>query len=151
MEIDYDNNFILRSDNGLFQLTIMTVFGFPESTCHWGGYDTKSTVEIVSSNYSVKGELYISTGELFTFYEQLKVCYKTLQGKAELSSYEGNLKMNVVFDGLGHAAIKGCYKEYHHEDNELLFELTTDQTYIFHAIKGLENITSMYGNNSGVK
>ena len=151
MERDYEDEFILRSDNGLIHLKINEVFGFPDTTCPWGGYDTKSTIEIISSNYSAKGEVYISTGELYEFYEQLKTCYKTLQGNAELLSYEGNLKMKVSFDGIGHATIKGSYKEHHHEDNELLFELASDQTYIFQAVSGLEDIISVYGNNLGVK
>lgn len=151
MERDYDNEFILRADNGLFYLKIIEVFGFPKTTSPWGGYDTKSAVEIISSNYSAKGGLYISTGELFTFSEQLKECYKNLNGKAALSSYEGNLHMEVLFDDLGHAIVKGSYKEHLLEDNELLFELTADQTYIFQAIAGLNDIVAVYGDNSGVQ
>jgi len=151
MERDYEDEFILRADNGHFYLKIIEVFGYPKTTSPWGGYDTKSAVEIISSNYSVKGVLYISTGELFSFSEQLRICYETLKGKANLSSYEGNLKMDVLFDGLGHAAVKGSYKERLHEDNELIFELASDQTYIFQALAGLGDIVSVYGDNSGVK
>jgi hypothetical protein len=151
MERDYENEFILRAENGQFCLRITEVFGFPDATSHWGGYDTMSVVEIVSSNYSVKGGLYISTGELLTFYEQLRTCYKTLKGTAKLSSSEGNLNMDVFFDGLGHVTVKGSYKERHYEDNELLFELTADQTYIFEAVAGLGDIASVYGNNPGAK
>lgn len=151
MQRDYEDEFILRADNGHFYLKIIEVFGFPKTTSPWGGYDTKSSVEIISSNYSVKGELYISTGELFTFFEQLRICYETLKGKANLSSYEGNLKMDVLFDGLGHATVKGSYKERLHTDNDLIFELTSDQTYIFQAVAGLRDIVSVYGDNSGVK
>jgi hypothetical protein len=151
MERDYEDEFILKADNGHFSLKIVEVLGFPKTTSPWGGYDTKSTVEIISSNYSVRGDLYISTGELFNFAEQLSICYETLQGNATLSSYEGNLKMDVLFDGLGHVIAKGSYKERLHEDNELVFELTSDQTYIFQAVAGLNDIVSVYGDNSGVK
>ena len=120
MERDYEDEFILGADNGHFYLKIIEVFGFPKTTSPWGGYDTKSAVEIICSNYSVKGALYISTGELFTFSEQLRACYETLNGKATLSSCEGNLKMDVLFDGLGHATAKGSYKERLHEDNDLV-------------------------------
>ena len=151
MERDYKNEFILRADNGQFRLKIIEVFGFPDTTSHWGGYDTVSVVEIVSSNYSVKGELYISTGQLLTFYEQLRTCYETLKGTAKLSSSEENLNMDVVFDGLGHVTVKGSYKERHHEDNELLFELAGDQTYIFQGLAGLSDIALVYGTNPGLK
>jgi hypothetical protein len=108
-------------------------------------------VEIVSSNYSVKGELYISTGELLTFGEQLRACNETLKGTAKLSSSESNPNMDVIFDGLGHVTVKGSYRERHHEDNELLFELTGDQTYIFQAVAGLGDIALVYSDNPGVK
>jgi hypothetical protein len=151
MERDYEHEFTLRADNGRFHLRIIEVFGFPETKSHWGGFDTMSGVEIISSSYSVKGELYISTGELLTFYEQLKACYKTLEGTAKLSSSEYNLNMDVIFDGLGHVTVKGSYKARHHEENELLFELTGDQTYIFQALAGLEDIALVYGTSSGAK
>ena len=97
MEKDYDNEFTIQAENGHIYFKIEKVFGFPNNTSGFGGYDTQSNIEIVSSNYSVSGSLYITTGELFEFYKQLQKCYETLNGTATLKSYEGNLVLNIFF------------------------------------------------------
>jgi hypothetical protein len=149
METDYDDEFIIRADNGQVYFKIETVYDFPEKTSSFGGYDTQSRLEITCSNYSVNGNLYITTGEIFEFYKQLKVCYASLKGSAKLTSYEGNLELNILFHGLGHAKVQGFFKEKLHEDNELKFDLSTDQTYLFQAISGLTDIVDKYGDNMG--
>ena len=150
MQLEDHDKFIIRAEGGHFLLQILEVFGFPKETCHWGGYDTKSYVEIVTPNYAGKGELYISTGEVFTFYSELKEAFKTLIGSAKLTSYEGNLNVIVSFDGLGHAEIEGSFQIYLHETSQLHFELHTDQTYLQQSINDLEKIIGKYGDNSGI-
>lgn len=151
MEKDDNNEFIIRADKGSFYLKIEEVFGFPDATCHMGGYDTKSLIEINSSKYSARGFIYISTGQLFNFYTSLENCYKDLIGSASLHCTEGNLEMNVFFDGLGHASVSGRFKEDQSKENELRFEFITDQTYLWQAVSGLSDIVEEYGDNYGKK
>ena len=84
MDRDNIDAFYIRAENGEIYLKIDTVFRFPEDTCHWGGYDTQSRIEIKSANYSVKGQVYISTGNIYNFFRQLEDCHKTLKGTATL-------------------------------------------------------------------
>ena len=149
MERDYDDEFILTAENGQIYFKIENVFDFPEKTSPFGGYDTQSKIEITSSNYSVAGHLYITTGEIYSFYKQLKQSYSSLTGVAQLTSYEGNLELNIVFDGFGHATVQGFFKEKLEEENELKFQLSTDQTFLFQAISGLSDIVDKYGNTLG--
>ncbi len=150
MDRDYEDEFILRGENGHIHLRILDAYGFPNETCHWGGYDTRSQIQIVCSNYQVTGEFYISTGELYHFYKSLKSRYEDLTGEAHLNSYENHLRMTISFDGMGHAAIKGSFRENPSEVTELTFELRTDQTFLGETISGLTDIYQKFGDNTGV-
>lgn len=147
---NYEDEFLLRADNGFIHIKFETVFGFPDKTSHWGGYDTKSIIEIVTGSYSAKGQLYISTGNFYDFFVKLKECYQKLTGEATLESYEKNLKLNIVFDGLGHARIVGTYQEYYHDKNKLEFDLKSDQTYLYQSVAMLEYVYDKYGDNKGI-
>jgi len=147
---DHKDEFLLTVENGYIYFKIENAFDYPDKTCAWGGYDTQSTIEIKASNYFVKGVLYISTGDLYNFYIRLKECYEKLTGESTLESYEKNLTLKVIFDGSGHAKVEGSFKENFSINNELEFELSTDQTYLAPTIAGLEDIYNKYGDNKGV-
>jgi hypothetical protein len=150
MDRDHIDDFFIQADNGQIYFKIDEAFGFPTSTCHWGGYDTQSRIEIVSGNYSVKGQVYISTGNLYDFFRQFEECYKTLKGTATLESYERNLLLKLEFDGLGHARITGAFNEMPHTLNKLFFEMNTDQTFLADTLNSLTRIYEKFGDNKGV-
>jgi hypothetical protein len=146
-----EGNFIIKSEHGHFALRIISVCGFPESTCYWGGYETDSWVEILTFNYTAKGGITISTYDIYKFYIQLIDCFKSLTGHAELISCEGNLNLDLAFDNLGHVVISG---KLHIEDsnkNELSFELFGDQSYLPETINSLKKIIDTYGDQFGKK
>lgn len=151
MDIEIGDEFLLKAENGFVRIALKDIFGYPNETCHWGGYDSKSTIEIVCSNYNVLGELFISTGEVYTFYQSLLKCYESLSGEAYLRSYESNLELKLEFDNLGHVLISGTFQEKHMDMTELKFELTTDQSYLTQTLIELSGIYDKYGDNSGVK
>ena len=149
MDRENIDEFSIHADNGQIYLKIDEAFGFPTSTCHWGGYDTQSTIEIRSGNYSVKGQVYISTGNIYDFFRQFEECYKTLKGKATLESYEKNFLMILDFDGFGHVRITGTFNEMH-DLNKLDFEMKTDQTFLADTLTSLTKIYQKFGDNKGV-
>ncbi len=151
MKLDNEKEFFLRGDNGHVHLKILEVFGFPMKTSHSGGYDTLSSIEIISKGYKANGELYISTGEIYEFGQQLEENNRTLNGVAKLYSTESNLKIEAEFDGIGHVFIKGSYREDYSYDNELGFELVSDQTFMTQAINGIKQIALIYGTKEGLK
>ncbi len=151
MNENYVFDFCIQSESGKIHLKIDKIFGFPEKTCHWGGYDTISTIEIKSSSYSVKGLVCISTGDIYNFFQELKKCYDSLSGTAHLSSYEKNLFVKIDFDGLGHIKITGKFRENYHNQNQLDFQFNTDQTFLSDVIKSLEYIYDKFGDNKGLK
>ena len=149
MDRDNIDDFFIQADNGQIYLKIDQAFGFPTDTCHWGGYDTQSRIEIKSANYSVKGQVYISTGNIYNFFRQFEECYKTLKGTATLESYEKNLLITLDFDGLGHVKITGTFNEMYNL-NKLDFEMKTDQTFLADTLDSLTKIYQKFGDNKGV-
>ena len=142
--------FKIYANDGFVKIHLATVYGYPNETCHWGGYDTQSQLEIKSQGLTVLTNLYISTGELYNFYEQLSKAYDSLTGTANLTSYEGNLNIVITFDNLGHANIEGKYREYIEPSYSVEFEMSTDQSYLKETVEELERIYQKYGNNTGI-
>ncbi|MFF2157180.1 hypothetical protein ACFVVQ_17970 [Paenibacillus chitinolyticus] len=144
------HEFVVRGKEGGFvKIIIEEVYGFPKMTSHFGGYDAKGTVEIKSGNYYVKGELWFTTGEAFQFYSQLLRCWTDLDGVATFTNYETNLNLEVKFNNRGQCIIEGYYKEFAHEDNELKFEIESNQSFFVETLDGLKQIVNHYGELKG--
>jgi len=141
----------IEGKNGYIKVCLERLFEFPNNTGLSGGYDGKWKLEIKSSNYYVNGEIYVSTGEIYKFYCSLKECYNNLNGTAELLTYEDNIQLSVKFDKFGHAVIFGEYVEKVDEDNKLVFEIISDQSYMLKAVNDLEKLVNKYGDLKGIK
>lgn len=141
----------IKGENGYLKIEIQRMFGFPESTSPFGGYDTESVIEIKSSSYYIKGLIWITTGDLYSFYQELKNCQEKLKGQANLISYENNLRSTITYDGFGHAVLKGRFTEKYEEENTLEFELISDQSFLNSTILELETMIEQYGDNTGIK
>jgi hypothetical protein len=140
----------INGENGHLKIQIKKLFGFPESTSPFGGYTTESIIEIKSSNYYIKGLVWITTGDLFNFYKELKNCQINLKGRAVLNSYENNLYSTLFYDDLGHVILKGKFTEKYEEKNTLEFEIKSDQSFLNSTISELETMIDNYGDYTGV-
>lgn len=143
--------FTIRGEADYIQFNYIEIFGFPNETCHWGGYDARVDLEIKSRGFSVKAILYSSTGELYEFFEKLKLANENLSGEIRFTSYEGNLEFTISYDKLGHAAVKGSFCEQNEYNNLLQFDFLTDQTFIDAALTEMSAITAKYGGMQGMK
>ncbi len=141
--------FKLEGENGIITIGIEKTFGFPNETCFKGGYECVAGIEIKVGSYSVKSNFYTSTGELFRFYEKLKICQIELKGIAEFVSYENNLKLTTKYE-LGKIGIWGKYQENLATDNILEFDYNSDQSYLKNSVEQLERIFDQYGGMKGV-
>lgn len=146
------HEFVLRGKRGCFiRVVLDQVLGFPKQTSHFGGYDVQGTVEIKSGNYYVKGELWFTTGEVYEFYNQLVQCWNDLNGTATFWTYETNLKLEAAFNDRGQVTIEGYFKEFADEENELKYEIESDQSFFVETIDGLKAIVKHYGDLKGVR
>jgi hypothetical protein len=131
------------------RITLDQVYGFPDKTSFFGGYDSISIVEIKSTNYNIKGSLLVTTGNIYDFYIELEKCQQKLSGLARFDSYEHNLAFQVEYNSIGHVTVMGEYQEKHEESNLLKFSFITDQTFTRKTLDDLKGFYEQYGNNKG--
>jgi hypothetical protein len=127
------------------------VYGFPNLTSNFGGYDVRGVVTIRCGAYHVRGALWFSTGEVWEFYSALKKAYDDLAGEARFGSSEGNLNFTIRFTPRGHWTLEGNYQAEHHNPTKLFFELEGDQSYLNETLKQLADIVATYGDNRGIQ
>lgn len=143
-------SFTIKGDANFITLSFDEVYDFPHTTCYWGGYDTRMVVEIKSGSFQVKSAFNSSTGEIYTFFKQLKECNNEVRGTARYDSYEGNLTLITSYDYMGHVNIRGEFSD-SLGLNKLQFEFQTDQSFIKYTLDELELIVSKYGDMRGAK
>jgi len=131
------------------EIFIEKIFGFPEHTGYDGGYDFQGTVNISIGSYAVNdANIICSTGALYRFLSDLKLCYQSLKGTAALRhSLENELVFALKMTKMGHGVVQGEFREFPHLPNKLIFEMETDQTCMLSAINELQNIEELFGNN----
>jgi hypothetical protein len=143
--------FKINGNGNFIQITFEEVYGYPDTTSHFGGYEVRSKLEIKSKGFKVASTLWTTTGELFQFYQTLKISYEKVFGVVNFKTYEGNLEFSISYDVMGHVNIKGVFIEYNEFVNKLYFEFNTDQTFIKTTVQELEVIVDKYGTMLGVK
>ena len=143
-------SFEIKGDNGFLKIEIKEVFGFPNRTSHFGGYECRADIHIKIPSYQVEGNFYTSTGEIFKFYNELEKCQIVLKGKAEYSTMENNLEMIIKYNDLGRTEISGRFQQYMDAVNCLEFEINSDQSFIKNTLDELEVIVKKYGNMKGI-
>ena len=143
------DSFTLAGSTGSLTLQIEEVYGFPHQTSSFGGYDTRSRLRLRSHGFSIDSVLWLSTGEVFTFYQQLRVAHAQLAGLARFASSEDNLSFAVEYLPLGQVALTGEYREHTPEANRLAFEIASDQSYLHGAMAELAQWAEQYGGMQG--
>ncbi|WP_375415702.1 hypothetical protein [uncultured Hymenobacter sp.] len=143
------SSFSIKGSSGFIKISIEKVHGFPEETSYFGGYDTTSKLKLKSTSFSVNSVLWLSTGNIYTFYKELESAQCALSGIAKFSSSEGNLDFAVSYNELGHVSITGEFRDNCQERNILQFEILSDQSYLERSLVKLKRIVEQYGDNTG--
>lgn len=144
------DEFTLRGGGDSLQVCLEEVYGFPDRTSVFGGYDVLGTVVIRCGAYSVRGPLWFSTGEVWKFSTQLRRAYDELTGEARFRSSEGNLDFTLRFNARGHWALLGVYQEHHTVDTRLVFAMESEQSYLVETLAQLAQVVAAYGDNGGL-
>ena len=145
------NGFTITGKRGFIRIELQNASGFPKDTSHFGGYEAEGIIEIKSGNYYIFGELWFTTGDVYDFYKQLDKCYRELNGIAVFSNYENSLELEVVFNRLGQVVIQGSFQEKAYVENELQFEIESDQSFLTSTLEELRKFVDHYGDSKGVK
>ncbi|HEX3386768.1 MAG TPA: hypothetical protein VHS53_16320 [Mucilaginibacter sp.] len=141
----------IQGGSNFLRIIVEEAYGFPNQTCHAGGYDTRSLLEINCGAFTAKASLYLSTGELFKFYESLSDANEKLKGSVHFNNYEENLEFDIKYDVNGHILITGSFYAHDSFVSKLIFDFESDQSYIQSTIKQLNIIVNKYGGMTGIK
>jgi hypothetical protein len=142
---------IIGENNQHVNIILDRVLGVPDSTTFTGGYDVDGSIAIKSGSFSASGSLWFSTGELFNFYNELKIIYDNCIGEAKLINFEANFEMCIKIENRGRVEIEGRYKEILGIDNELTFFFESDQSFLVKTLEDLFEIRKKYGGMKGIK
>jgi hypothetical protein len=145
------DKFIIVTENGHLIFYYDKVLKFPDEVSPFGGYDVDGQLEIKCDNYFVKGKITFTTGEIYSFFSQLKQVYNSLKGIAQFDSFEYQLSFTLKIHKLGHIDIIGEYSEgLFSKKTKLKFELAGDQTYLLKCINDNKAVINKYGDQQGV-
>src|SRR6185437_2550987 len=138
-------------NNNFLRIELDKVYGFPNETCHFGGYDTRSNIEIRVDGFSVLAQFYISTGNIFEFYKHLLTANDNLTGIVYLRGDENDLDCQIKYNDTGHVSVTGTFSSHTYFGNSLEFDFISDQTYVRQTLIQLKVIVDKYGDMKGVK
>jgi hypothetical protein len=145
--------FTVRTAEGTLQVTVEEVYGFPDRTSHFGGYDVRGVVTIHLGPYHVdQGCLWFSTGEVWQFYTDLQKAYDDLTGSARFCSSDGQLQFALRLIR-GGGTLEGKYQEKvipEAEATRLYFVARNDQTYLVDTLRELSAFVGTYGDLRGL-
>ena len=147
-----DEGFVVQGEAGnILRVAFAEVYGFPDSTSCWGGYDVRADLKIKSNSFEVNAEFWTSTGEIFLLFQELQLSNKVLSGSPHYDSCEGHLSFTAMYDNMGHVTISGRFAEQMSANNTLNFEFESDQTFIQTTILQLQMIANKYGGMQEIK
>ncbi len=116
----------IRAGTDSIWLRMDRVYGFPDSTSFFGGYECDEMLEIRCGHFLVYGALVFSTGQVWQLYTDLRKAYDALSGEARFVSSEGNLEFTIRFGSRGYWGLLGTYREDEPSRNKLEFEMVAD-------------------------
>ena len=145
-----EESFTLKGEDANYlKVKLSKVYDFPEKICRWGGYDSLAELTVKCGGYMVQSTFQTSTGDIFSFYEQLRECNAKLKGTPNFNSYESNLTFSLTYDDLGHVQISGEFSEDLAADNRLQFSFLSDQSFMRYTLDELERIICKFGDLKG--
>lgn len=145
------NVHILGEENQKIIISFEEVLGFPDTTSYLGGYDFEGVIQIKSGNYFVQGSIWLTTGQLFQFHNEINDMYKELKGKAILKATDSDFEVTIEINQRGRIYVSGNYKEFPSVDNELIFSFESDQSYLVRTIEDLQMIYLKYSGMKGIR
>jgi hypothetical protein len=110
----------------------------------WDDNWLRAEIQVVAGGFRGKATAAFITSELSEFLSELRPLFETLEGKAEFSTIEEQLKLQLVGDGKGHIELTGEIADQPGIGNRLLFTFEFDQSQLGASIRELELVTSQF-------
>ena len=103
-----------------------------------------SRVTVRAGSFQGEFPSYLDCWAFARFAAQLRELHKLLKGTATFSTYEKQLELDLVGDGLGHVTVRGEAMDYAGTGNRLTFHLDIDQTYLPKILGDVEAIVAAF-------
>lgn len=116
----------------------------PNADIDWDRNWINSKVTVKAGGFSGQFECYLMTTDFERFKHELSRLYENLEGKALFTTIEGQVKINIKGDGLGHFEADCSVMDFAGTGNTLEFEINFDQTGIPEMVSQLNYITKTF-------
>lgn len=147
--MEVDHSFQLGNDDEYISVTLREVLGVPDEIAYGGGYNCKATVNISAGWFRAQGDIWVTTGEVYRFYQGLRCCFERLDGEVQFVNEYDDLDFACTFSPKrGHVTVKGQCREL--LGSSLNFVLELDQSYIPQTLRQLARIVAEFGDDKGV-
>jgi len=141
----------ISTDDGKMKLIVTAVNKGPSEFLKVGGLTADFNIKVVVKGIIADFKCYISVGNLYEFYKELKKCYNNLCGNAVLRDYSGKLtNIYVDFDKIGRCIIRGYIQNGAYSENGIGFCLRCDQSYIAPVINSLGRLFNELAELQGI-
>ena len=105
------------------------------------GYEWISCrAKIHVGGFNGSADLYLGAGDLQQLSDQLEDLYRSLSGKAELNTIEGQIALKLTGDGKGHIRLEGSLLDRCGVGNKLMFVIEYDQTLLWQTVSALRDV-----------
>ena len=111
---------------------------------YWDDNWLRAEIQVVAGEFRGKATAAFITSDLPKFLSELRPLFETLKGKAEFSTIEEQLKLQLVGDGNGHIELTGEIADQPGIGNRPLFTFEFDQSQLGASIRELEKATSQF-------
>ena len=119
-------------------------FSHPNPQLDWDKKWIRSFVTLKAGGFLGQFECDLMIDDLVEFKHQLSILYERHEGTALLDTLEGQLKINIKGDGIGHFEAKCYAMDFAGTGNKLDFEINFDQTILPNMVKQLEKIIKYF-------
>ncbi len=107
---------------------------------YWDGNWVVADIEIEAGGFSGRYRAYLRAEELKSFRNAVASLYSLDSKEARFETMEGQLRINIVGDNLGHFEAECEALDQVGSGNRLSFSLSFDQTYLPGILKGLDTV-----------
>ncbi len=135
--------FELRGDGDFIRIEL-TGLTYPKAELDWDRNWIRSKVAVEAGGFSGKFECYLMTTDFERFKQELSRIYNTLDGTALFNTLEGQVKIEIRGDGIGHFEANCSVMDFAGTGNKLVFDINFDQTVIPGMVRQLDNIIRIY-------
>src|SRR5205085_6580533 len=116
----------------------VTLVGIP-ADANVEGYDwIKAQVQVKVGGFQGDVEITMCLSDMIRFKEQLVPAYRDLTGEAEFKTIEDQLSIRIEVNKLGHVTATGYLIDELADGNKLTFQITYDQTLLWHTIAEID-------------